>query len=442
MNFAFTEEQEQLRQFVRSFLEEKSPEAAVREQMETDDGYDAAVWSQMAEQLGLQSLVIPEEHGGQGFSFVELGVVLEEMGRALLCAPFLSSVLESGITMEAAASGDGHTLSGVKSFVIDGHTANLIIVAAKTGAGVSLFAVDGDAAGLTREALSTMDQTRKQAKLTFDNTPATLIGTDGGGWATMSTVLDLGAIALAAEQVGGAQYVLEMAVQYAKDRVQFGRPIGSFQAIKHKCADMLLEVESAKSAAYYGLWCAAEMNDELPSVASLAKSYCSEAYFHAAAENIQIHGGIGFTWEHPAQIVLDVHEAIEFCAEALPQEVTATLSYDQLRRMLRLHLEWIQAYHWAPETEGPAPIVFEQFDALDYVMERVAVTDVEISRDHAAAIIQAHSDYLQVMGAIHLDDPVKVEQDLAELPLLDNPAATELTSGDTADADQPDDTAG
>ncbi len=342
MNFAFTEEQEQLRQFVRSFLEDKSSEAAVREQMDTEAGYDGAVWSQMAEQLGLQSLIIPEAHGGQGFSFVELGVVLEEMGRALLCAPFFSGVLattaimnsgddaaqaahlpgiasgetiatlafteesgrwdEAGITMEASASGDGHTLSGVKSFVIDGHTANLIIVAARTGAGVSLFAVDGDASGLSREALSTMDQTRKQAKLTFDNTPATLIGTDGGGWDVMSTVLDLGAVALAAEQVGGAQFVLEMAVQYAKDRVQFGRPIGSFQAIKHKCADMLLEVESAKSAAYYGLWCAAEMNDELPSVASLAKSYCSEAYFHAAAENIQIHGGIGFTWEHPAHL--------------------------------------------------------------------------------------------------------------------------------------------
>ena len=342
MNFAFTEEQEQLRQFVRSFLEDKSSEAAVREQMDTDKGYDDAVWSQMAEQLGLQSLIIPEEHGGQGFTFVELGVVLEEMGRALLCAPFFSGVLasaavlnagdedakaaylpgiasgetiatlafteesgkwdEAGITMEASASGDGHTLSGVKSFVIDGHTANLIIVAARTSAGVSLFAVDGDASGLTREALSTMDQTRKQAKLTFDNTPAKLVGTDGAGWDTMSTVLDLGAVALAAEQVGGAQFVLEMAVQYAKDRVQFGRPIGSFQAIKHKCADMLLEVESAKSAAYYGLWCAAEMNDELPSVASLAKSYCSEAYFHAAAENIQIHGGIGFTWEHPAHL--------------------------------------------------------------------------------------------------------------------------------------------
>ena len=115
-------------------------------------------------------------------------------------------------------------------------------------------------------------------------------------------MLDLAAIGLAAEQVGGAQFVLEMAVQYAKDRVQFGRPIGSFQAIKHKCADMLLEVESAKSAAYYAGWCASELNDELPSVASLAKAYCSEAYFHAAAENIQIHGGIGFTWEHPAHL--------------------------------------------------------------------------------------------------------------------------------------------
>ena len=147
-----------------------------------------------------------------------------------------------------------------------------------------------------------MDQTRKQARLTFDNTPAALVGTDGGGWGIIERVLDLAAVGLAAEQVGGAQMVLEMAVQYAKDRVQFGRPIGSFQAIKHKCADMLLEVESAKSAAYYAGWAASELNDELPSVASLAKAYCSEAYFHAAAENIQIHGGIGFTWEHPAHL--------------------------------------------------------------------------------------------------------------------------------------------
>ncbi|HAP77869.1 MAG TPA: acyl-CoA dehydrogenase [Acidimicrobiaceae bacterium] len=343
MNFAFTEEQEELRKTVRQFLEAKSSEAAVREQMETDAGFDAAVWSQMAEQMGLQGLAIPEEFGGSGFSYVELGIVLEEMGRSLLCAPFFSSVVlaantllqsgddaakaahlpgiasgetiatlaftepsgkwdESGITMEASGSGDSWTLNGTKMFVLDGHTANLIIVAARTGKGVSLFTVAGDAAGLTRTALSTMDQTRKQAKLEFSNTPATLLGAEGNGWNVLTTVLDLAAVGLAAEQVGGAQFVLEMAVQYAKDRVQFGRPIGSFQAIKHKCADMLLEVESAKSAAYYGMWCAAEMNDELPSVASLAKAYCSEAYFHATAENIQIHGGIGFTWEHPAHL--------------------------------------------------------------------------------------------------------------------------------------------
>ena len=343
MNFAFTEEQEELRKTVKAFLDSKSPESAVRELMETEDGYDTAVWSQMAEQMGLQGLHIPEEYGGSGYSFIELGIVLEEMGRSLLCAPFFSTVVlaantllqsgddaakkdylpgiasgetiatvaftepsgkwdESGITLEATPAGDGYTLTGTKSFVLDGHIANLIIVAARTGKGVSLFAVDGDAAGLTRTSLSTMDQTRKQAKLEFADTPARLIGTEGDGWDVLSTVLDLVAVGLAAEEVGGAQKVLDMAVEYAKVRVQFGRPIGSFQAIKHKCADMLLEVESAKSAAYYGMWCASEMNDELPSVASLAKAYCSEAYFHAAAENIQIHGGIGFTWEHPAHL--------------------------------------------------------------------------------------------------------------------------------------------
>lgn len=343
MQFAFTDEQDQLRSFVRQFLEEKSSEEAVRELMETESGYDEAVWSQMAEQLGLQSLIIPEEFGGQGFGWVELVVVLEEMGRSLLCAPFFSTVVlatsallaaddndaageylpkiasgeliatvaiteengrwdESGVTATASQDGDAWAISGTKHYVLDGHTAGLIIVAARTEAGVSLFAVDGDADGMTRTPLSTMDQTRKQAKIELSNTPARLIGTDGAGWDTMVRVLDRAAVGLAAEQVGGAQLVLDMAVQYAKDRVQFGRPIGSFQAIKHKCADMLLEVESAKSAAYYAAWCASEDNDELPAMASLAKSYCSEAYFHATAENIQIHGGIGFTWEHPAHL--------------------------------------------------------------------------------------------------------------------------------------------
>ena len=343
MQFAFTEEQDQLRGFVRQFLEEKSSEAIVRELMDTESGYDAAVWSQMAEQLGLQSLVIPEEFGGQGYSWVELVVVLEEMGRALLCAPFFSTVVlatsaltladdakaageylpkiasgeliatvamtaengrwdEEGVTATATLSGDAWTLDGAKHYVLDGHLAGLLIVAARTEAGVSLFAVDGDAEGLTRTSLATMDQTRKQARVELAGTPGRLIGTDGAGWDTMVKVLDRAAVGLAAEQVGGAQMVLDMAVEYAKVRVQFGRPIGSFQAIKHKCADMLLEVESAKSAAYYAAWCAAEDNDELPAMASLAKSYCSEAYFHASAENIQIHGGIGFTWEHPAHL--------------------------------------------------------------------------------------------------------------------------------------------
>ncbi len=336
MNFAFSEEQEELRKVVKDFLNAKSDEATVRELMETEDGYDPAVWTQMAEQMGLQGLIIPEEYGGSGYSFVELIVVLEEMGRRLICAPYFSTVVlaaetllqsgddsakseylpgiadgstiatlayteqngkwdESAVTMIATPDGDSWKLTGEKLYVLDGHIANLIITAARTDAGISLFAVDGDAPGLTRTSLSTMDQTRKQARLEYADVSGKLIGTDGGGWDILERVLDLAAVALAAEQVGGGQEVLEMAVQYAKDRVQFGRPIGSFQAIKHKCADMLLEVESAKSAAYYAGWCASELNDELPSVASLAKAYCSEAYFHAAAENIQIHGGIGFT---------------------------------------------------------------------------------------------------------------------------------------------------
>src|SRR5262245_3960861 len=213
MNFAFSEEQEELRKTVRSFLEQKSPETEVRRLMETEGGYDPAVWKQMGEQLGLQGLVVPEEFGGSGYTFIELGVVLEEMGRALLCAPYFATVVlaantllqsgddaakkdylpgiasgetvatlaftepsgkwdESGITTEATQGSDGWTLSGTKMFVLDGHTANLVLVAARTPAGISLFAVDGDATGLTRTSLSTMDQTRKQAKLDFAGTPA------------------------------------------------------------------------------------------------------------------------------------------------------------------------------------------------------------------------------------------------------------------------------
>ncbi len=209
--------------------------------------------------------------------------------------------------MEATAAGDGYTLNGTKMFVIDGHTADQIVVVARLAGtsgedGISFFTVAGDAAGLTRTALSTMDMTRKQAKLEFADVKAEPLGEPGKGWDALSRTLDQAAVGLANEMVGGAQFVLDMSVEYAKVRVQFGRPIGSFQAIKHKCADMLLEVESSKSAAYYSAWAAAEDSDELPVVASLAKAYCSDAYFHCAAENIQIHGGIGFTWEHDAHL--------------------------------------------------------------------------------------------------------------------------------------------
>jgi alkylation response protein AidB-like acyl-CoA dehydrogenase len=349
VNFAFSEEQEELRRAVRQFLESKSPETEVRRLMETTEGFDPAVWKQMGQELMLQGLAIPEEYGGQGFTFIELGIVLEEMGRVLLCAPYFSSVVlaagailaagtdaekqallpgiasgdtiaalaftepkglwdAAGITMEAKENiGGEFTLTGEKMFVIDGFTADLIVVVARvagtTGTdGIQFFTVSGDADGLTRTPLQTMDTTRKQAKLEFDNVAATPLGSTQDGFAAFSKLLDQAAVALSNEMMGGAQRVLEMSVEYAKVRVQFGRPIGSFQAIKHKCADMLLEVESGKSAAYYASWAAAEDNDELPVVAALSKAYCSEAYFHAAAENIQIHGGIGFTWEHPAHL--------------------------------------------------------------------------------------------------------------------------------------------
>jgi alkylation response protein AidB-like acyl-CoA dehydrogenase len=348
VNFAFSDEQEELRQTVRRFLEGKSPSAEVRRLMESSDGYDPAVWKQMGQELGLQGLHIPEEYGGQGFTFVELAIVLEEMGRVLLCAPYFASVVlaanailnagtdaqkaallpgiasgetiatlaftepngkwdSAGITMEARTDGDSYVLDGEKMFVIDGHTANLIVVAARLAGtsgtdGIAFFTVDGDAAGLTRTALATMDQTRKQARLEFSGVKATPLGEPGAGWPALSKTLDQAAVGLANEMIGGAAFVLDMSVEYAKVRVQFGRPIGSFQAIKHKCADMLLEVESGKSAAYYAAWAAAEDNEELPVVAALAKAYISDAYFHCAAENIQIHGGIGFTWEHDAHL--------------------------------------------------------------------------------------------------------------------------------------------
>jgi alkylation response protein AidB-like acyl-CoA dehydrogenase len=344
MNFLFTDEQLELRATVRAFLASKSAEQTVRELMATDAGYDPAVWRQMAGQLGLQGIAVPEEYEGAGFGYLELGIVFEEMGRALLCAPYLSTVAlaaeallqcddeaarkdllpglatgraigtlavleqpgrwdEAGVRTRAHRSGAGWVLDGTKRHVPDGHIADLIMVAARTPAGVGLFAVAGAAPGLRRVPVPTLDQTRKQAHLEFAETPARLVGDSGGGWPVIRRVLDTAAILLAAEQVGGACRAVEMAADYARLRVQFGRPIGSFQAVKHLCADMLTETEAARSAAYYGLWAlASDALDDLPVAASVAKVYCSETYSKIASDAIQVHGGIGFTWEHPAHL--------------------------------------------------------------------------------------------------------------------------------------------
>jgi alkylation response protein AidB-like acyl-CoA dehydrogenase len=336
-------EHDELRASVRRFLADRAPLSRVRVLMETEDGTDLAVWEQAGTQLGLQGLAIPEAYGGAGFSFAEQAIVLEEFGAALYGGPYLASAvlaatallaspdedarrellppIASGetigtlafteddgswdpahIRMSAVRDGTGWKLDGHKNFVLDGHSAGLILAVATTGAGLSLFAADGSAAGLTRTALPVLDQTRKLARLEFSDVHGRLIGSPGDASAVLDRTLDVAAIALAAEQLGGAQRALDMAVGYAKIRHQFGRPIGSFQAIKHRCADLLLEVESLRSAVSYAAAAVAEDSAEVPVVAPLVKAYASEAFFHVAAENIQIHGGIGFTWEHDAHL--------------------------------------------------------------------------------------------------------------------------------------------
>jgi alkylation response protein AidB-like acyl-CoA dehydrogenase len=348
MMLGTTEEHEELRASVRRFLADKAPLPRVRELMETQDGTDAAVWRQAGAQLGLQGLAIPEAYGGAGFTFAEQAIVLEEFGAALYGGPYLASAVfaasvllaspdegarrdllpgiasgetiatlafteddgswePASIRMTAVKDSDAWKLDGHKSFVLDGHAAGLILVVAQTSAGLSLFAVDaaastGRGAGLTRTSLPTLDQTRKLARLEFDGVAGRLIGSPGDAAAALDRTLDVAAVALAAEQLGGAQRALDMAVEYAKIRHQFGRPIGSFQAIKHRCADLLLEVESLRSAVSYAAAAVTDSPAEVPVLAPLVKAYASETYFHVAAENIQIHGGIGFTWEHDAHL--------------------------------------------------------------------------------------------------------------------------------------------
>jgi len=345
MQLGVTEELQELRDSVRRFLADRAPISRVRELMETEDGIDRAVWEQAGTQLGLLGLAIPEEYGGAGFSFLELGLVLEELGRSLTISPFFASCVmaaqlllsiddesarkdylpgiaagsliasvalaeDSGswrpedVTTRAEDRDGAWRLTGHKSYVLDGAVAGLLLVIARTDDGAAVFAVDATAEGLAREPLPTMDQTRKQARVTFDGAPARLLGTVAGAEAAIVTMLDRSATALAADALGGTGKVLEMSVEYAKIREQFGRPIGSFQAIKHKCASMLVDLESSRSAVYYALWAASTGHPDERFVAPLVKAHCVDTYLHAAGENIQIHGGIGFTWEHPAHLYL------------------------------------------------------------------------------------------------------------------------------------------
>jgi alkylation response protein AidB-like acyl-CoA dehydrogenase len=328
--------------------------------METEQGYDSATWQQLSEELAWTALTIPEEFGGLGMSYLDLHPLMEEMGRALLCSPFFSTIClganalllagngvqkerhlpgiatgettatlayaeqngqmdAAGIEATYSRTAAGCILRGTKSYVLDGHTADLLLVAARAGnsegaEGVSLFLVPGDTDGVKRAWLPTMDQTRRVASVELNDVvvpPDALVGEEGRGWALCERTLDLARIALAAEQVGAAEMCLDMAVEYAKVRKQFGRPIGSFQAIKHKCADMLMMIESARSAAFYASALAGQGEPDLEEAASSAKAFCSDTFFHCAAENIQIHGGIGFTWEHAAHMYFKRAKAAE-----------------------------------------------------------------------------------------------------------------------------------
>jgi alkylation response protein AidB-like acyl-CoA dehydrogenase len=348
IQFAFTDEQEQFRSALRRFLQDKSPTTEVRRLMGTADGYDREVWRQLSEELALPGIHILEQYGGAGFGMVELCIVTEELGRSLLCAPYFSTAvlaanaiinagteaqklsllpdLASGarlatlavteldghwdpreIKLVATPAADGYLLEGVKSFVLDGHLADLLVVAARAagttgGAGLGLFSLRADSGGVERCLLESMDATRKIARIDFHGAHADLLGNLDNGAKALDRTLDQAAIALANEMVGGAQALLDSAVDYAKLRVQFGRTIGSFQAIKHRCADLLLDVELAKSAAYYAAQAAAVEDPEWPALASIAKAAASETYLHTATECIQLHGGIGFTWDNDTHL--------------------------------------------------------------------------------------------------------------------------------------------
>ena len=360
MRLAFTDEQEELREQARAFLAEHASSEALRRAMASQFGFEPELWKRIGGELGWAGVAIPETHGGAGLGFVELMALLEPMGEAVLAAPFFATVCLATPALLAAPStpaarewlpaiaagratatlamgwaggrmrsgadaihwrrtADGYTLSGRDGFVLDGASAELLLVAAQRegapeGGDIALFALPARTPGIERRALVTMDSTRRFADLGLRDVQvpgSALLEDMERGAATLERALDLAAIALAAEGIGGAQRCLDCAVAYAKERVQFGRPIGGFQAIKHKCADLMVAVETARSAAYHAGCVAAEAQEELETSASLAKAWCSEAYFRCAADGLQIHGGVGFTWEYDVHLHLKRARSME-----------------------------------------------------------------------------------------------------------------------------------
>jgi alkylation response protein AidB-like acyl-CoA dehydrogenase len=337
MNFDFSDEQKQMRDAARKFLAEKSPPKAVRAVLDGHALYDRELWQGLAE-LGFLGIAIPEEFGGAGAGYLELCVIAEEIGRALAPVPFSSTVylaaeaillagsaaqkqkwlplIASGAAIGTLAlfegqgnpsaqaiklTASGGSLTGVKKPVADGAIADVVIVAARTGAigrdsDISLFLVDMKA-GVEAKALSSIDPTRGQAELTFRNCAAEPLGASGEGWSLLSQLLDRAAVLTAFEQVGGSDRALEMGRDYALDRIAFGRPIGSFQAVKHMLADMYVSATLARSNCYYGAWALSTNAAELPEAAASARISATQAFQHCAKNNIQVHGGMGFTWE-------------------------------------------------------------------------------------------------------------------------------------------------
>lgn len=351
MDFDLGKEQLMLKDSARDFLKKECSKEFVREMIDDEKGYSPKLWRKMAD-LGWLGLIIPEEHDGIGSGFLDLVVLLEEMGRALLPGPFLPTVVygartilaagnaelqkrflpaiangemivtlalleASGqfdpamITLTAEASAEEFVLNGVKMFVPDGHVADYLICVARTGTGdgpdgISLFLVDTKTEGLQVEVLTTMTG-EKSCEVRFDQvkvSKSNLLGPVNGGWPIVETLLDEAIVAESAWMMGGARWTLEESVAYAKERIQFGVPIGSFQAIQHKLANVAVEVEGAISIVYYAAWAIDEKEPDKSIAASAAKAWCSDMYTRAAMEGIQVHGGMGFTWEHDMHLYL------------------------------------------------------------------------------------------------------------------------------------------